>query len=286
MKVKDFNQMESYLTRPDTKTPEQNATIKAKQDSEDAKRRASKRKEYGLSDMTDHVIDTLNKFEDGPDIVKEVIRNSPVPVKGYVGGTTPNDTEPTKAERIAAQKQFEKIAVQPDSRGYFKKLVAADEKEFKDKRNLKDDPRGVAFNPTTKLFTNKDRTVAFKSYDEADTWNKAINVKTKYYQDEATPEQVGAYAERMERHRQITGSDGRYDKAIIKKKKIIPSKTTASPIQLSFNYNPKQTFVPPRDTRSLQEIIRDGADQRLRQEQEAYDKQFGTSGIARLKRPK
>ena len=136
MKIKDFNQMVSYLTRPDTKTPAQNAAIKAKKDAEDTKRIASKRKEYGLPDHTKHIVDTLNDYEDTNIVLEEVIRNSPVPVKGYVGGATPDSTVPTKAERIAAQKQFEKIAVQPDSRGYFKKLAAADEKEFKDKRNL------------------------------------------------------------------------------------------------------------------------------------------------------
>lgn len=54
------------------------------------------------------------------------------------GGATPDPTVPTKAERIAGQKQLEKLAVQPDSRGVFKKLVAANEKEFKDKKPQSD----------------------------------------------------------------------------------------------------------------------------------------------------
>ena len=51
------------------------------------------------------------------------------------GGATPDPTVPTRAERIAGQKQLEKLAVQPDSRGVFKKLVAANEKEFKGKKS-------------------------------------------------------------------------------------------------------------------------------------------------------
>ena len=91
-------------------------------------------------------------------------------------------------------------------------------------------PRSVAFNPTTQLFTNEKRDIAFKSYDEADAWNKSIGAKTKHYPDEATPAQVGALAERMERSRQMTGGDGRYDKPkpIIKKK----NHTRLSPFKL------------------------------------------------------
>ena len=42
------------------------------------------------------------------------------------------------------------------------------------------------------------------------------------YPKEATPEQIGALAERLESHRQITGSDGRYDKPKPKKKFMEP----------------------------------------------------------------
>ena len=40
------------------------------------------------------------------------------------------------------------------------------------------------------------------------------------YPNEATPEQVARLAYNMEKSRQMTWGDGRYDKAIIKKKKI------------------------------------------------------------------
>ena len=290
---KQNKEIDDYLTRP-------------------SKSADVKKVEMALN-LRKSTIDALNKYEDGPDLVEEVIRNSPTPVPGYVGGATPDPTVPTKAEEVAGMKQLEKYATQPDSRGVWKKFVAANEKEFKEKelkdkrdfndkrgqrfinKTLKpvernDDPRGVAFNPTTQLFTNKDRTVAFTSFNEAETWNKSIGViKTKYYQDEATPEQVGALAERMERSRQMTGGDGRYDKAIIKKKKPIIKKAvtakTTAPTPMSFNYNPLPTVPEPVDTRSIEQIIRDNSDLRLRQQQDAYDKQYGTTGIVKLRRP-
>jgi len=49
------------------------------------------------------------------------------------------------------------------------------------------------------------------------------NKDTPYpYPKEATPEQIGELAKRMEEHRQITGSDGRYDKPKPKKRVVEP----------------------------------------------------------------
>jgi len=57
------------------------------------------------------------------------------------------------------------------------------------------------------------------------------------YPDKATPKQVGALAERLERDRQMTGSDGRYDKP---KKKVNPYAEVKIPI-------PKINFSLLRD---------------------------------------
>ena len=48
---------------------------------------------------------------------------------------------------------------------------------------------------------------------------KPVQYDKNGYPDKATPKQVGAMAESMEEYRQMTGSDGRYDKP---KKKINP----------------------------------------------------------------
>jgi len=53
-------------------------------------------KKFKDFDMDKHVVDTLNKYEDKPDIiVEEVIRKFPVPVPGYEGGATPKP-DPSK----------------------------------------------------------------------------------------------------------------------------------------------------------------------------------------------
>jgi len=229
MKVSDHNKMVKYITDPrDRKSPEERAKITATQKANDAKRIAAKRKEYGLPDMQKHTVNMLNKFENGPDIKEEdfyveAIRNSPTPVPGYVGGATPDPTVPTRAERIAGQKQLEKLAVQPDSRGVFQKAVAADEAAYK---------------------------------------------KSQQYPNEATPEQVAMLAYNMEKSRQMTGGDGRYDKpkAIIKKKKTIPYVPT------KIKFNTYQPYIPEppspeliRQSENFKKILQDTQDKKIRE---------------------
>ena len=52
--------------------------------------------------------------------------------------------------------------------------------------------------------------------------NGPVKYDEKGYPDKATPKQIGAMAERLEEMRQMTGSDGRYDKPKPKKKVIEP----------------------------------------------------------------
>jgi hypothetical protein len=84
-------------------------------------------------DMDKHVIDTLNKYEDKPDIiVEEVIRKSPVPVPGYEGGATPKRkakpynafdelVKQNKKEEEVRQKNKKNFTAKPDpSKGIIK----------------------------------------------------------------------------------------------------------------------------------------------------------------------
>ena len=82
-------------------------------------------------------------------------------------------------------------------------------------------PRAVAFNPTTQLFTNEKRDIAFKSYNEADAWNKS-----KFFSST----------------NQIITFQGCYDKPkpIIKKKK--PYKI--EPVQINFSPMPPMPYEP------------------------------------------
>jgi len=48
MKIANYNQMKSWLVRPDNKTPEQRAALEAKKDAAEIERKNKKRAEYGL----------------------------------------------------------------------------------------------------------------------------------------------------------------------------------------------------------------------------------------------
>ena len=60
------------------------------------------------------------------------------------------------------------------------------------------------------------------SIDKSSIENGPVKYDEKGYPDKATPQQVGAMAERLEEMRQMTGSDGRYDKPKPKKKVMEP----------------------------------------------------------------
>jgi len=55
-------------------------------------------------------------------------------------------------------------------------------------------------------------------------------------------------------------------------------------INEALNYEPGPQ-QPKEEEIDIKQLIKERADQRLKQEQEAYDQQFGTGGIAQLKRP-
>ena len=132
--------------------------------------------------------------------------------------------KPTRAEEIASQKQLEKYATQPDSRGVYKAAVEQ----------------------------NK------KAVAEADAAYK----KSQEYPTKASPEQVARLAYNMEKSRQMTGSDGRYDKAIIKKKKIKP--ITPYPEVKFNNYTPYMAPTPDPESERLaanfRKIVKDSED--------------------------
>ena len=90
-------------------------------------------KKFKDFDMDKHVVDTLNKYEDKPDIiVEEVIRKSPVPVPGYEGGATPKRkakpynafdelVKQNKKEEEVRQKNKKNFTAKPDpSKGIIK----------------------------------------------------------------------------------------------------------------------------------------------------------------------
>ena len=79
-------------------------------------------KKFKDFDMDKHTIDTLNKYEDKPDIiVEEVIRKSPVPVPGYEGGATPKrKAKPYNAfDELVKQNKKEEEARQKNKKIFY-----------------------------------------------------------------------------------------------------------------------------------------------------------------------
>jgi len=250
MKVKEYNQMMGYLTRPSKSTDPK--TVKL--------------------DMEKHTINMPNKYEPGPDIEEET----------------------------ASQKQLEKLAVQKNHGGkLWNSFVAANEVENKKKKkdivkfiNDKKDkpiqdiehPNQVSFDPTTRLFSNKARTIAYQNYNDADEYNKKMGFKkTKYYPDEATPQQFGEMATRVEKMKQQQGSStkmrdfvntfGGEDKAIIKKKKIV------TPVKIDF----KPIVIPPPPAIRDPELVKieDNFNKAVRDNEEEK-RRNNSSGLAGL----
>ena len=283
MEIKKYNEMMAHLTRPDTRSKEEQDKVIAVQDEAERKRKNGVRKEYGLDPIEQQVKDYSPKK---------------YPVQQHLPGL-----EPGKIEKLVELyddppmvQQVKKSVENNKNPGTFKKLVEKDERDFKDKRGERfinktlkpverdDNPKGVAFNPTTQLFTNKDRTIAFKTYDEADTWNKAIGVNKKAtpYPTQATPEQVGALATRLERNAQMTGKDGPFTKVAKNLKKPIKKPFTKKTNYESFKISPilplsffKPTAPDPefvRQERNFQKMI------------EESNKPKGLPGILGLKK--
>ena len=288
MKIKEYNEMIKYLTKPKATKEEAAATWDRLESEFNEERKQGMKQLEKVAAQPDSrgvykqfVKDSEKEDAESKALMQSVIRKSPTPTPGpkekpyYMNNPVNGKLENVNAKGFDWDKQKKHTEYVLDKLG-------DDDRDFKDKRGERfinktlkpveqnEDPRGVAFNPTTQLFTNKDRTVAFKTYDEADTWNKAINIKTKPkpLPTQGTPEQVGALAERMERSRQMTGSDGRYDKPIIKKKKTLAA---IQPVKMNISsYNPLPVIErSPQDIaaeRNFQKLLRESEDKKNRLE--------------------
>jgi len=220
------------------------------------------------------------------------------------------DDELTKRnEEKASQKQLEKYAVQPDSRGVFQALVKEneaqrlgnkiieplvksedidrlakvypknDEKLFE---NIIDDLGKPKQKPKTKpYYLNNLATGELENVNAAD-WKPKKNKDG--YLVEATPKMVGELAERLEKSRQMSGSDGRYDKPMTHRevsrkvfkdkrsfepKKKIPI-AAAAPVPMSTysQYEPlPQIIIDPETERlaaNFRKLVRENEDEKER----------------------
>ena len=212
MKIKDYNQMMSHLTRPST--PLERKISEAKIKKNEVIRKNEKRKAYGLRPLPvpetqlKPLIDIekeLEKYED------DFVANRGKQTEALIGTTNKHIKEQINKGNI----KKEDLILKADKNG---------------------------------LMTNKARTIALRDSFMAKQFNRALGVNDE---PEATPEQVGALAQRLEKNRQMTGAkptnlkefENRYkqpDKPFIKKKKVVSS----TPVKIDFS-DFKITPIPP-----------------------------------------
>ncbi len=187
---------------------------------------------------------TLNKYEDGPDIVE-----SDLVVEDKV----------LKHKR--AEGYYRRNAALGDTTGAWKNFVASNKAKTatKEEKPIQDieHPNQVSFDPTTRLFSNKARTIAYQNYNDADEYNKKMGFKkTKYYPDQVTPEQFGEMAVRVEKMKQQQGNSTEMKDFVNKfggdDKPIIKKKITAAPVIIDF----KPIVIPPPPARRDPELVR------------------------------
>ena len=131
------------------------------------------------------------------------------------------------------------------------------------------------------LMTNKAKTIAIRDSFVAAQFNKALGVN----EPEATPEQFGQLAEKLERNRQMQGKSTKvkefkkgFGPSPFVKKKQQPIKS--EPIKLNFDFKPLDDFkLPPRDPylEALEKRVLENARQ-----SEEEKRRIRTSGLAAL----
>ena len=105
-------------------------------------------------------------------------------------------------------------------------------------------------------------------------------METKPKQKEATPKQMAELKSKMQKYKYIHGEQKPYIKQ--KKKSAVLSVPSTPIVREPIQPPPPK---PKEPEEPLETMIARRAEERLKKEQEEYDRMFGTRGIAQLKRP-
>ena len=194
MKIKEYKEMMTYLTRPKATQEEAKATWN--------KREAEFNEERKQKLKADKDMET------------------------YVKNTTANNKAPgtfkklVKEDEAMEKRGQQTVALTNTAKGDLRKQIKNGNINREDML-LKEDDNG--------LMVNKNRTIAIRDSFIAKQFNRALGVNDE---PQATPEQVGKLAERLERNAQMTGGKGPFTKIAdnLGKKPIIkkPIKKTPS----------------------------------------------------------
>jgi len=151
--------------------------------------------------------------------------------------------------------------------------------------NRTDNPNTVTFNPTTQLFTNKDRTVAIQDYNVANDYNERLGVKPNY-PTQSTPKQFGELAERLEKDRQMRGvptDTKKFANGFKDRPKPFVKKKISTPIEpVKLNTSTYTPYIPPAIEKDPQMMLAEKNFKKLMNEvaEEKYKK--ANSGLAAL----
>ena len=194
MKIKEYKEMMTYLTRPKATQEEAKATWDKREAEFNEERK--------------------QKLKADKDMETQVKR------------TTENNKNPGSFQRLVKEDEaMEKrgqqtVALTNTAKGDLRKQIKNGNIKREDML-LKEDDNG--------LMVNKNRTIAIRDSFIAKQFNRALGVNDE---PQATPEQVGKLAERLERNAQMTGGKGPFTKIAdnLGKKPIIkkPIKKTPS----------------------------------------------------------
>ena len=193
----------------------------------------------------------------------------------------------------ASQKQLEKYAVQPDSRGVFQALVKENEAQRLGNKIIEPLVKSEDIDRLAKVYPKNEEKLFEKIIDNLGKPKQKPKTKPYYlnnlatgelenvnaadwqpkknkdgYLVEATPKMVGELAERLEKSRQMSGSDGRYDKPIIKKKKIPIAAAAPVPMSTYSQYEPLPQIVIDPETERLaanfRKLVKENEDEKER----------------------
>ena len=245
MKIKEYKEMMTYLTRPKATQEEAKATWN--------KREAEFNEERKQKLAADKDMET------------------------YVKNTTANNKNPgtfkklVKEDEAMEKRGQQTVALTNTAKGDLRKQIKNGNINREDML-LKEDDNG--------LMVNKNRTIAIRDSFIAKQFNRALGVN----EPEATPEQVGRLAESLERNRQMTGAKptklndlkDRYKNKPIQKKPIKPFKFPEFKIDPIL---PPSYFKPTAPDPELARLER-----RFNQMVEESNKPKGLPGILGLKK--
>jgi len=245
MKIKEYKEMMTYLTRPKATQEEAKATWNQREAEFNEER---KQKLKADKDM-----------------------------ETYVKNTTANNKTPgtfkklVKEDEAMEKRGQQTVALTNTARGDLRKQIKNGNIKREDML-LKEDDNG--------LMVNKNRTIAIRDSFIAKQFNRALGVN----EPEATPEQVGRLAESLERNRQMTGAKptklndlkDRYKNKPIQKKPIKPFKFPEFKIDPIL---PPSYFKPTAPDPELARLER-----RFNQMVEESNKPKGLPGILGLKK--